>query len=488
MAENPTEKLVRLAYEKGVVKDQLENFLKYGYVPLPWILGFHAAARLADKDNGPVDIGLGGARGPGKSHGVFAQLTLDDCQQIPGLKGLFLRQTGKSAEESFQDLIDNVLRGRIGYKYNASKGVLQFANGSKVILGGFENERDIDKYTGIQYDVIVIEERNQLTGNKVEKLKGSLRSSKENWRARMYSSFNPGNIGHADIKALFIDPYQQKTEQRTRFFPATYRDNPFLKNEYIDYLNNISNEALKKAWRDGNWDTFEGQYFTEWSREQHICKPFPIPTTWKRYRAYDYGYEKPACCKWYTIDYDGRAYVYRELYYKTGHKVDAAKQAQQIYKMSYNETYEYSVADAAIFSPTGMVDKQGGQTIAETMATNNVTFIPSSKRRIDGWDLMHKYLRWDKDTRPKLIYFDTCFDSIRTIPLLIHDDHKPEDLNTQGEDHAADTDRYLLTSLHETKSKKPKNELQVKLEARKKRIMGELEPSVLNDFYQGDYI
>lgn len=475
--------LIEKAHTAGVTEDQLRNFIKYGYVPLPWTLKFHAAARLADQDNGPVDVGLGGARGPGKSHATFAQVALDDCQRHNNLKVLFLRQTGKSAQESFQDLVDNVIAHKVSYEYNISKGLLSFPNRSKIILGGFETDQDIDKYVGIQYDVIVIEERNQLTGEKIMKLKGSLRTTKIKWRARMYSSFNPGNIGHADIKQTFVEPQRMGKETKTRFFPGTYKDNPFLKPEYIEYLNSLPG-ALGKAWRDGNFDTFEGQYFLVWDNSVHTINPIPVPESYKKFRAYDHGRENPACCKWYYLDYDGRAVAYRELYVKGWNVDDIAK---KIVQLSAGETYEYSVADPAIFAKTGMVDSYGGQTIAESFARRGVTFIPASNRRVDGWNIMQQYLAYTKDQKPRLQYFNTCYDSIRTIPTLIHDEHRPEDVETKGEDHAADVDRYFLTSLHERKTAAPKTEVERKLDILKqKHGYAPMTPSVLDDFYQGD--
>ena len=103
--------------------------------------------------------------------------------------------------------------------------------------------------------------------------------------------------------------------------------------------------------------------------------------------------------------------------------------------MSAGETYEYSVADPAIFANIGFVDKYGGQTIGETFARNGIMFIPASNRRVDGWNLMHQYLSWTETSPPKLLYFKTCFDSIRTIPALVHDENRPEDVDTKGEDH-----------------------------------------------------
>src|SRR3990167_8488663 len=203
-------KCLATAKEAGVPKDQANIFITSGYIPLPWQWEFHAAAREADKENGPVDIGVGGARGPGKSHAVLAQAGFDDCQRIPNLKGLFLRQTGMAAKESFDDLIQKVLAGRI--KYERTISTLKFPNGSRIVLGGFKTASDIDKYIGIEYDFIIVEELNQLTGDKYLKLRGSLRTSKPDWRPRMYTSFNPGGIGHDHVKSRYILPFREGTE------------------------------------------------------------------------------------------------------------------------------------------------------------------------------------------------------------------------------------------------------------------------------------
>ena len=86
MDEALLERCIRTAKEAGCPKDQAQNFISRSYVPYPWQFRFRAAAREADKPNGPTRIGVGGARSPGKSHAVFAQITLDDLQRYPGLK------------------------------------------------------------------------------------------------------------------------------------------------------------------------------------------------------------------------------------------------------------------------------------------------------------------------------------------------------------------------------------------------------------------
>src|ERR1044072_3793357 len=262
MEATPLERCLRTAKEAGSPKDQAKTFVERGYIPLPWQWRFHAAAREAHRPNGAVMIGAGGSRGPGKSHGIFSQISLDDCARQPNLKALFLRQTGKAAKESLEDLVSRVLSNNVKHEYSGS--AVRFPNGSKIILGGFKDEKDIEKYVGIEYDVIGVEEANQLSETKIEMLRGSLRTSKETWRPRLYASFNPGGIGHGYVKATFVEPWKAGIEKYTRFIHATYKDTPILNVEYTDYLEGLSGQ-LGQAWREGDFDILAGVFFTEWN-------------------------------------------------------------------------------------------------------------------------------------------------------------------------------------------------------------------------------
>jgi len=438
----------KTAYDSYAPKDQVKNFLTNGYVPLRWQWKFHAEARKCDDTDGATELGAGGARGPGKSHCVFAQVTLDDCQRKEGLKFLFLRQTGKAARESFEDLILRVLAGRIKYNYNMSSGFLSFPNSSRVLLGGFESERDIDKYIGIEYDGIAIEELNQLTKNKVDKLLGSMRTSRTDWRPRLYTSFNPGGIGHQYVKDEFVVPYRERNETKTRFVPSTYKDNPYLNKEYITYLEELGGN-LGKAWREGEFDLFEGQFFMEFNRARHIVEPFAIPESWLRFRSIDpSGRDGITSCHWYAIDWNSRVFAYRE-HYGTG--LDADQHAKEIKRLSGFEKYRYTVIDSSAFSKLGLPE-----TMSEIYERCGVVGLTTaSKQRVVGWNTVHTYLRWDENTDPKIKIFSTCENLIRTIPSLVHDDLHPEDLNSKGEDHAADELRYFLQTLREGHTPRP---------------------------------
>jgi phage terminase large subunit len=445
--------MVQTAFDAGCPRDQVETFLSRGYVPLPWQWEFHAIAREADLENGPVDIGAGGARGPGKSHAVLSQAALDDCQRVPRLKGLFLRQTGLAAEESFDDLIMKAVHGKVPYIFNRSRNFLAFPNGSKILLGGFKDERDIEKYIGIEYDIIIIEERNQLPGERIEKLRGSLRTTKSNWRPRIYSSFNPGGKGHADVKKRFIEPYRMMMQTDTRFVPATYKANPHLKKEYIDYLEGLTGD-LGKAWREGEWDLFAGQFFPEWKHNLHVIQPFAIPHDWKRIVMGDYGYSAPAAVYWGAISPDDILYIYRELY-GPGRTYKAL--CEEIISLTPDdEQIEYWVFDPAIWAKDGKSDGalSGAEIMQQTFArimqeTNSkkqLRLLRGNNERVAGWTCVRERLKPklmpNEDIGAGVQVFSTCPNLITTLPALIHDEHKPEDCDSDLEDHGPDALRY----------------------------------------------
>ncbi len=439
-------KCLETAKLSGSPPDQANNFISRGYTPHPWQWQFHSAARLADKSDGPTEIGAGGARGPGKSHAIFAQTALDDSQRVKNLKTLFIRKTAISAKESFGDLIERILSGKIAY--NLSNNVISFANGSRVLLGGFHSEDDIDKYIGVEYDEIVIEELNQLTEDKYEKLKGSLRTSKPNWRPRLYASFNPGGVGHAFVKSRFVLPHRLKEEIQTRFIPSTFLQNPSLNKEYVDYLLGLSGD-LGRAWREGDFDLFAGQFFKEFSLKIHVCDPFTIPTDWKRFFALDYGFNHPASLGWYAISPDGQVFRYRELW---GSGMSYTQLADEFVAMTpEGEKLDYGVADPAFWSKKGDDEILSGAEIFIRRVSDLSGRAPRLMRaenvRIPGWGVVREFMRPYKNGEnltANLQIFSTCKNMIRTLPEQVHDDRIPEDMGKQDGDDCADELRYAL--------------------------------------------
>lgn len=434
----------------GVPRDTLERFLRAGYVPQPKQLAYHAAARSCDLAGGPTEVGFGGARGPGKSHAGLGQIAIDDCRRFEGLKFLFLRKVGKAARESFEDLRVKVL-AHVPHEYKSQAGVLELTETrSRIVLGHFNSESDIDNYLGIEYDGALIEESNQISATKQRQIKTSVRSSKEGWRPRIYHTFNPGGVGHQHTKQKFILPWRQHAETTTRFVFATYRDNRFLNSDYEQSLNELTG-WLRAAWRDGDWDIAAGQYFTTWRHGAHV-RPKElldrIPQGAPVWASLDYGFTHPTSCHLYT-EYDGKTRVIDEYH---AAKRLPAQNAEGIKAMFRRHgvipaRLRVFVAGADVFAHKG---DESGVTIADQYKKNGLTLSPANMDRINGaGEVLMLLGDVDGGVEPKVEISERCVKLIETLPTLQHDPHRPEDVlkvdvdeDGQGGDDSYDSFRY----------------------------------------------
>ncbi len=247
----------QLGLQLGCPRDQLLNFCQAGIILLARQLAASAAARLCDAPGGPREIGYGGARGGGKTHWLLAQMGVDDCQRAPGLKCLLLRKVGKANRENFEGL-RHKLFSALPHDFNIANATLSFANDSRIVLGHYQCEKDIDNYLGLEYDVIGVEEATQLSARKYADISTCCRTSKPGWRPRVYSTTNPGGIGHQWYFERFILPHQAGTESSTRFIPARVEDNAFVNPEYKHDLATRTGWQYR-AWYQGEWDFPAGQ-------------------------------------------------------------------------------------------------------------------------------------------------------------------------------------------------------------------------------------
>ena len=408
----------------GCPQKQLDHFDSADYLPQPKQLLFHAAARACDRPDGPDQIGFGGARGPGKSHAAFAQLALDDCRRQPGLKALYVRKIGKQAKEQFDDLRRVVLRRKpVPHNYDRSTGTLRLWNNSQILIGNFRSEADIDKYLGLEYDVIVVEETTSLTEAKYQALRDSNRTSKD-WRPRIYTTTNPGNIGHAWYRRRFIEPHRHQGETFTRFIPATVYDNLHIDAGYRRKLE--ENVGWKRrAYLYGDWEIAAGQYFTTFDHNLHVLQPFSLPASWWTWLAFDYGYSHPTVVLLLAEDGDGNVYVIDEHVqagWLPARHADALRAMLDRHGVGHEVLTEVP-AGLDVFSKTGEL------TIADQYADAGVYLVPADIDRINGAAELATLLG-DAETErpPKLRIFSRCHRLIETIPLLQHDPKRPEDV------------------------------------------------------------
>lgn len=404
-------------------------------------------------------IAYGGARGGGKSWAVRTKSKLL-AFRYPGIKILIVRKTYKELQNNHIEQLTAELAGFA--KYNRSDKMFRFPNGSTISFGYCANEGDLGQYQGAEYDVVFIDEAGQLQESWIRKINLCVRGT-NGFPKRTYYTLNPGGPGHAYFKRVFVDRNFNPDEDPDDYFfiQAKVEDNKALMDTQPDYLRELENlpPTLRAAWKDGRWDVYEGQFFEDFRdvpehykdrRWTHVIEPFEIPDGWTICRSYDFGYGKPFSCAWWAVDYDGTIYRIMELYGCTrtpneGVKWTPDKQFEEIHKTEMQHPWLkgktiIGVADPAIW------DASRGESVADTAARYGVYFTKGDNERIAGWMQCHYRLQFDEDGYPRMYVFNTCRAFIRTIPLLIYDEHKVEDLDTTMEDHVADEWRYFCMS------------------------------------------
>lgn len=442
------EPYLRAARDAGVARDQIQRFVDCGIVLQPKQLAASALARQCDHEDGPTEVAFGGARGGGKSHWVLAQLT-DDCLRFDGLTCLFLRKVGKAARESLEELRRKVLWA-VPHEYVATRGQIVFPGGSRIVLGHFQSEGDIDAYLGLEYDAIALEEATTLTASKVKNISTVNRSSK-GWRPRMYLTTNPGGVGHAWFKARYIAPYKRGRETFTRFIPATVYDNRTVNREYRQVLERLTGWQ-RKAWLEGDWDIAAGQYFTTWRESVHVVKPSDIPLVpglTPTLLAMDYGFTH------YSVAHlgamvDGSLFVLDEhaqrqwLPQRHGPAMDAMLERHALRR----DQVQPRVAGRDIWAQKGDSD---GRTISDQYAALGWHFTPADDDRVNGWgEMLMRLGDVDAGIAPTLFVSERCTRLIECMPALEHNPSKPEDVlkwdtddDGNGGDDAGDCARYL---------------------------------------------
>ncbi len=435
------------------------------------------------------ELFYGGERGGGKSDFQLGYQEDGALRYKRAWRGIMFRKTYAELEE---------LQSRAAEIFPASGGVYKtqpsadypfsnswyWPNGATVKMRYIEAERDYGRYHGHQYTGISFDEVTEYPSPAgLLKMLSTLRSA-QGVPCTVRLTGNPGGVGHAWVKQRYIDvappfhPYlDPDTGFRRLFIPSRTQDNAILMQNDPNYRNRImaatgGNEALRKAWLEGDWNVVAGAFFECWNSRRHVIAPFDVPKTWARFRAGDWGSARPFSFGWWAVvtdDYKtnegltlprGCLVRYKEWYgmardssnqplYNTGLKLDAEEVGRRLAQKEEGDDVGLGVLDPAAFS------EDGGPSIAERIrvgSRHKILFRRADNSRvaklgsIGGWDAMRARLMGEDESRPMIVCFNTCVDSIRTIPSLQHDKDNIEDVDTDGEDHAGDEWRYACMS------------------------------------------
>ena len=388
-------------------------------------------------DASESEVLFGGAAGGGKSYGQMVDALLFALKYKKS-KQLVLRR-------SFAELEKSLIRTSLAlfprdiYTFNSSSHTGKFKNGSVIDFGYCAAENDVYQYQSAEYDVIRFDELTHFTEAQYVYLISRVRGA-NSYPKQIKSSTNPGGVGHTWVKARFIDgnpagkTFFGENGMSRIFIPSMLDDNRFLKEGDPEYKKRLLAlpERERKALLYGDWNIFEGQYFSEFSTAKHVCKPFEIPKGWRKYRSIDYGLDRTVCL-WTAVSPENRYYVYREFCESDLPISASAKGITD--RTPQNEDIYATLAPPDLWNRS----QETGRTKASIFSEYGINFTKTSNDRETGW-LAVKELLCDTGGEPRLKIFSTCTELIKCLPALTVDKLRPSDCSTEPHEitHAPD--------------------------------------------------
>lgn len=425
------------------------------------------------------EILYGGTRGAGKTDTTIGRQITGAQEWGAQWNGLIVRNHYKQLAavfQRFEELIASGLKATIHGTWEKG-GIVRYENGAITHLRAVRFKENLDEFQGWNLTEVAIEEATnfKFIADMVDCFNACIRKPGPVPKC-LFLTANPGGKGHSYVKQRYVDPapegYVPIEDERGRkriFIKAKLSDNRILDEGDPEYRLNL--EAIKcpirrRAWLDGDWDIVFGNAFPDFQPSVHVIKPFEIPDSWTRFVGGDYGYVAPSCVHWGAIDGDGVLYIYREFYAArhTGNKLGA-----KVLELEGDEPYpRWRRFDPAIFAK-----KESERSIGIAMEEAGCDVEPADNDRFSGKEQVHERLHvtydtvWNPvtksyDTLPVtgVKIFDTAVHLIETLKSIPVDDDNIEDVDTDGDDHAYDSFRYLcmgypiLPNFHDVAKKK----------------------------------
>jgi hypothetical protein len=387
-------------------------------------------------------------------------------------------------------------------KWNGTKHRWTFPNGSILQFCHLQRPQDVYNYQSAQFDVILFDEGTQFTRDQYRYMATRNRATVPGIVPFMAIATNPGNIGHNWFKKEFVACGELEKVHRVEvepgkfedhiFIPAKLSDNQVLEKRDPGYRRNLENQPvhIRKMLLEGDWDAFEGQVFSEFSRQIHVVTPFVIPQWWKRWIGHDPGYANPFAWHWFAVSPDGIVYIYREytreesdpkvFYSDQGAKVAELSKYIEVEDGREVEKYEkidYIVAGLDAFNKSRETGKSYVDYYYEGGIPKSWGFVPANtdrKLRAATW---HEYLKpfphpeFPDRKIAKVQIFDTCTKLIETLPQLIADENDLEKVaDDPSIDNVFDSSGYGLISWH-TKQSKPPKEGKSRMQRHKEKLV-----------------
>jgi hypothetical protein len=462
--------------------------------PLGW--SPKTAAQKAALESAADILFFGGAAGSLKTETMLVDAARESSN--PNLRAIVFRQQFTQ----MTDIVDKTLRlyRPLGGNYvGAPSWTWTFPSGAKIRLAYISTDKDIWEYLGPRYSFIGFDESTFHSEYQVRNMLGRLSSTDKTLKLRMRLASNPGNLGAAWHKKLFLrgacpvhnpgqsaqagklyldgcwpsDEYPLVDEEghgfSIAFVPGRLSDHTLLDEKYVYRLRMMSG-SLSAAMEQGCWCELQGAYFANWKASKMVIPYGEVGAVWwdAHFISLDYGFGKSsASAHLHVRTQDGKLKTIGEFVAAHLPAYEFAGEVVRRFVVPETAKGNRRRIVAVYLDPSNFKNIGDGHTIAnqinEVLEPYDLCVLEASNDRIGGWQLMYQVLQTGEwriaDNCPKLI---------EAIPSRMHDEKRPGDvLKVPGDplDDVADDARYGVYTFITT-SEKP-------LEVRRAELAGQ---------------
>lgn len=297
---------------------------------------------------------------------------------------LIVRKTRTSMTHSVMATFERFVK-RPDVHFHTTDQAYRYTNKSIIAVFGMDNP---NKILSSEWDVVYWNEATEGTENEWEMLSTRLRGGVVPYQQQI-GDCNP------DVTHHWLNQ-RADTPKMTRIV-TRHEDNPLYwdaaKGEYTPEGERYVKGVLDKLsgvrflrYRKGIWASREGLVYDGFDRTVHVISRDKLPELRTRFRAIDFGFSNAFVCQWYGLDYDGRMYMYREIYY-TQRTVKV--HSKQINELSEGETITTTVCDH---------DAEDRATLKE----NGIASVAARKAIRPGIDAVTERLKVQGDGKPRI--------------------------------------------------------------------------------------
>lgn len=388
---------------------------------------------LTDKQNELMEVAKGGLRRINILHGsvrsgktwISLVLWCVWIRNMPADKAYIMTaKTLTTLKRNCLDLLEN-LAGKKSFKYSLSKKEGELF-GRKLYLEGVNDAGAESKIRGMTLQGAYCDEVTLFN----EEFFNMLLSRLSEPNAKLFGTTNPDNPNHW-FKVDYID---RRDELDFFLMEFLIDDNTFLDLRYVEELKKEYTGVFYRRFILGEWCSAEGLVYPMFDKTLHTVKEIPEEAGGAEYYiSVDYGTLNPCSMGLWRIDNRGAVRI-REWYYS------GKQQRVQLTDEEYYERLE-SLAEGIVVKCV-IIDPSAASFIATIRRHGKFAVRKANNAVLDGIRLTGTLLQ-----SGKLLFHESCADSIREFGVYSWDEDSTEDRVIKEFDHAMDDIRYFCATV-----------------------------------------